>query len=439
MNRFEQPTKNDRVQETLSSHARPIITSVYTADPAATAMPDGKLYIYPSRDMDPARGCDRMDRYHVYSTKDMAHFTDEGEILRADSVSWGRPEGGFMWAPDCKQGKDGRFYYYYPHPSDSNWNDSWKIGVAVSKTPYGPFEDLGYIEGIGGWCMIDPSIFLDDDGEIYLYFGGGAMPRAVKLEDDMMTVKDGKVYELEGLEDFHEASYLFKREGIYYMTYSDNVEGRNRMHYATSPSPLGPFEHRGVYLEYTGCDTSHGSVVFYRDHWFCFYHNCALSGRGNLRSVCVDELFFEKDGSIRVVSQTKEEKEPMFGEKKWDVSGLPFVSPDLAIREEDRAMIEKKGAVIEPGKSLTFTKVDGRDGGRVSIHFEYETKVLSHLRLWVGDTDWSFINLSPDRQMTSFTVPLQKGKTNTLSLTFADGEGYFKGFYLEYLGQLPTT
>ena len=164
-----------------------------------------------------------------------------------------------------------------------------------------------------------------------------------------------------------------------------------------------------------------------------------MSGRGNLRSVCVDELFFEKDGSIRVVSQINEEKKPMFGEKKWDVSGLPFVSPDLAIREEDRAMIEKKGAVIEPGKSLTFTKVDGRDGGRVSIHFEYETKVLSHLRLWVGDTDWSFINLSPDRQMTSFTVPLQKGKTNTLSLTFADGEGYFKGFYLEYLGQLPTT
>src|SRR5690554_6230289 len=100
--------------------AKPIITSIYTADPSARVGHDGKLYIYASHNMDPARGCDLMDRYHIFSTEDMVHFTDEGEILRSDDVTWGRPEGGFMWAPDCVC-KNGTYYFYYPHPSDTNW------------------------------------------------------------------------------------------------------------------------------------------------------------------------------------------------------------------------------------------------------------------------------------------------------------------------------
>src|ERR1700676_3376068 len=81
--------------------ANPFITSIYTADPSAHVWSDGRLYVYPSRDMDPARGCDLMDRYHVFSTDDMVTWRDEGEILRASQVPWGRPQGGFMWAPDC--------------------------------------------------------------------------------------------------------------------------------------------------------------------------------------------------------------------------------------------------------------------------------------------------------------------------------------------------
>ena len=433
MNRFEKPTPNEHVKETLGRYARPIITSIYTADPAATAAPDGRLYVYPSRDMDPARGCDRMDCYHVYSTDDMVHFRDEGEILSSSDVAWGRPEGGFMWAPDCKMGKDGRYYYYYPHPSDSSWNDSWKIGVAISDTPYGPFRESGYVPGIGGFCMIDPTAFIDDDGQVYLYYGGGAMPRAVRLEDDMKTVRDGKVYELEGLYDFHEAPYLFKREGVYYMTYSDNLQGRNRMHYATSESPLGPFEHRGVYLEPTGCDTSHGSVVQYQGKWYCFYHNCALSGRGNLRSVCVDELFFEDDGSIRVVEQTQKELSKVGNGPDFSTDTLTFLDADSSIRDEDRPNFDGEHCLIEPGKSLTFAKVDGKSGGRVSIHFAYRTEVLSHIRLYVNDRDWSYVNLSPERELCAFTVPMKPGRTNTVSLSFADGSGIFKGIYLEFL------
>ena len=81
--------------------AKPVITTIYTADPSAVVGQDGKMYMYASHDMDPARGCDFMDRYHIFSSEDMVHWTDEGEILRSDDVTWGRPEGGFMWAPDC--------------------------------------------------------------------------------------------------------------------------------------------------------------------------------------------------------------------------------------------------------------------------------------------------------------------------------------------------
>lgn len=414
--------------------AKPVISAIYTADPAASVGEDGRLYVYASHDMDPPRGCDCMDRYHVYSTGDMVHFRDEGEILRSDEVTWGRPEGGFMWAPDCKY-KNGTYYFYYPHPSESRWNDTWKIGVAVSKSPCRDFHDMGYIEGIGGWCMIDPSIFIDDNGINYLYFGGGAMPRAVILEDDMMTVKDGTVYEMEGLEDFHEASYVFKRNGLYYMTYSDNLGGNNRMHYAVSDSPLGPWDHRGIYLTPTGCDTSHGSVVRFKDRWYCFYHNCVISGgRGNLRSVCVDELFFDEDGDILPVVQTAKPLDPV-GPDESLPADTPYVPASSAVRLERRAEIGEDGsAKIEKGRNLIFTKLDGMEGGRVSLHFVYEsTAPLSHLRLIVNDTDWSYVNLAAGYNTAAFTVPMRAGKVNTVRLEFTDGEGTFRGFYTEAL------
>jgi hypothetical protein len=152
--------------------ANPFITSIYTADPSAHVWNDGRLYVYPSRDMDPPRGCDLMDRYHVFSTDDMANWRDEGEILRASQVSWGRPEGGFMWAPDCAY-RDGTYYFYFPHPSGSDWNKTWKVGVATSTKPASDFKPGGFIEGVGGFSMIDPCVFSDTDGTAYFYFGGG--------------------------------------------------------------------------------------------------------------------------------------------------------------------------------------------------------------------------------------------------------------------------
>jgi beta-xylosidase len=166
----------------------PFITSIFTADPSVHCFDGETVYVYASHDIDPPQGCDFMDRYHVFSSKDMVNWTDEGEILSSDDVKWGRPEGGFMWAPDCAL-RNGTYYFYFPHPSETRWNDTWKIGVATSEHPARGFTDRGYIEGLGGFALIDPSVFIDDDGQAYIYVGGGARCQGAMLNEDMTSLK----------------------------------------------------------------------------------------------------------------------------------------------------------------------------------------------------------------------------------------------------------
>ena len=280
----------------------PFIRHLYTADPSAHVWNDGRLYVYPSHDIDPPRGCDLMDRYHVFSTDDMENWVDHGEILRSEQVPWGREEGGFMWAPDCAC-KNGTYYFYFPHPGGTDWNNTWKTGIATSKYPDRDFQVQGYIAGLDSFAMIDPCVFVDDDGQAYFYYGGGSKCKGGKLKDNMVE-PDGPLTDMTGLDDFHEAAWVFKKDAVYYMMYADNLQGRNRQRYATSDHPLGPWKYRGILLDPVSSDTSHGSVVEYKGQWYLFYHTCDISGRGNLRSICWDKLFFNSDGTIQKVIPT---------------------------------------------------------------------------------------------------------------------------------------
>lgn len=312
------------------SAPNPFIRHMYTADPSAHVWKDGRLYVYASHDIAPPHGCDLMDRYHVFSTDDMVHWTDHGEILNSAQVSWGRKEGGFMWAPDCAY-KNGTYYFYFPHPSGTDWNDSWKIGVATSRKPAEGFKVKGYIKGMD--ALIDPCVFVDDDGQAYIYNGGGGLCKGGKLKDNMMEL-DGPMQVMEGLEDFHEATWIHKYNGKYYLSYSDNhdeswndgVKGDNRMRYAVSDSPLGPWESKGIYMEPTDSYTNHGSIVEFKGQWYAFYHNSALSNHDWLRSICVDKLYHNPDGTIKLVKQTK--STPITVQKKY-----PFRNPQLSIEQ----------------------------------------------------------------------------------------------------------
>lgn len=312
------------------SAPNPFIRHMYTADPSAHVWKDGRLYVYASHDITPPHGCDLMDRYHVFSTDDMVHWTDHGEILNSAQVSWGRKEGGFMWAPDCAY-KNGTYYFYFPHPSGTDWNDSWKIGVATSRKPAEGFKVKGYIKGMDP--LIDPCVFVDDDGQAYIYNGGGGLCKGGKLKDNMMEL-DGPMQVMEGLEDFHEATWIHKYNGKYYLSYSDNhdeswndgVKGDNRMRYAVSDSPLGPWKSKGIYMEPTDSYTNHGSIVEFKGQWYAFYHNSTLSNHDWLRSICVDKLYHNPDGMIKLVKQTK--STPITVQKKY-----PFRNPQLSIEQ----------------------------------------------------------------------------------------------------------
>jgi uncharacterized protein YjdB len=292
--------------------------NLYTADPSAHVWNINgieTLFVYASHDMEAARGCDRMDRYHVYSTTDMETWTDYGEIVKADDVPWhdGNFINGskFMWAPDAAY-KNGKYYFYFPHPSKNeagagnDWGSNWKIGVAVSDHPASDFTILpNYLELNTGF-EYDPCVFVDDDGKVYLYYGGGAHPYVVRLKDNMTEI-DGTPQVMEGLNNFHEGIWVHKRNGKYYLSYPDNGGGGDGMgdqlKYAVSDSPTGPWESIGAYVYATGCGTIHGSIVEYKGQSYAFYHSDYVSHNGDQgRSVHVDKLYYNADGTIQVVN-----------------------------------------------------------------------------------------------------------------------------------------
>jgi len=305
---------------TTFSQGVPFIKNMYTADPSAHVWADGRLYVYASHDISPPRGCDLMDEYHVFSTDDMVNWTDHGEILRASQVPWGKPLKGdakFMWAPDCAY-KNGKYYFYFPHPSEDPWGSTWKIGIAVSDKPASDFKVLDHpLKGLPDKGEIDPCVFVDTDGKAYFYYGGGGKCFGAKLKNNMIEL-DGELKPMEGLPDFHEATWVHKRNGIYYLSYSDNhdegndregVKGDNRMRYAVSKNPLGPWEYKGIYMDPTDSYTNHGSIVEYKGQWYAFYHNSVLSQENGAfndwtRSICFDKLFYNEDGTIRKVVQS---------------------------------------------------------------------------------------------------------------------------------------
>jgi hypothetical protein len=293
-----------------------------------------------------------------------------------------------MWAPDCAY-RNGTYYYYYPHPSDTKWNDSWKIGVATSKYPNKDFKDIGFIEGLGGFALIDPAVFTDCDGQAYIYYGGGGKCFGCKLKDDMFTL-DGDMLPMEGVYDFHEAAWVFKREGLYYLSYSDNAQGANNMRYCTSKNPLGPWEHRGAYMTPVGCETTHGSVVEFKGRWYQFYHNNAISGRGELRSVCADELFFGENGEILPLKQTKR--------------GLGAINESYTEPERDTYTPSFHG-------NGCFENVCGGKGGRANLRFRYTStdSSLGKIRVYLNGEDLGLMNCIPGLCETEQTVRLAPG------------------------------
>ena len=323
-------------EDTLGAISRPLVSHIYTADPSAHVF-DGRIYIYPSHDIDSGVPEDDlgshfdMKDYHVLSMDDVeGKVTDHGVALDIKDISWA---GRQLWAPDAAF-NNGHYYLYFPVKDKE---DTFRIGVAVSDSPVGPFK--AEARPIDGSYSIDPAVFKDDDGKHYMYFGGiwggqlqrwsngkydadgsktepsegpALRPRVVRLSDNMLSFAE-PVKELDILDEqgkrlmssdhdrrFFEASWMHKYNGKYYFSYSTG--DTHRICYAVGDSPYGPFTYKGVILNPVLGWTNHHSVVEFNGNWYLFYHDSQLSGKTHLRNIKVTALRHEADGSIATIN-----------------------------------------------------------------------------------------------------------------------------------------
>ncbi|MBN1796212.1 MAG: family 43 glycosylhydrolase [Sedimentisphaerales bacterium] len=302
----------------------PIIKHIYTADAAAHVF-NGRVYVYTTHDTNDANYFDTVD-WHVFSSDNLENWTDHGAIFSLDDISWANK---WAWAPDCAE-RDGKYYFYYPV-------ERTKMGVAVSDKPTGPFKDAigkplidNAIEPFAGPEPIDPAVFIDDDGQAYLYFGCREL-RIVKLKENMIERKgdlhEVKIIDKEGTtlkwKDnpeikeniqkkfggdgvFGEAPWVFKYKGKYYMLYSNGWASDSTLIYGISDDPMGPFTYMGKVMTPVDCWTSHGSIIKFREYWYIFYHTMELSKNNYRRCICVDRLVFNEDGTIKITTPTKQ-------------------------------------------------------------------------------------------------------------------------------------
>ena len=281
-----------------------IFTNFRTADASPQIWEDGKLWVYTSGDYDHATNYKHMDHYKCYSTDDMVNWTYHGVILSASDLDWGNPNEGFMFAPDAAF-KDGIYYLYFPHRPVNG--KGWRVGVAVSDKPEGPFQDIG--SPIDGPDHIDPTCFIDEDGEAYLYWGFGrpGTPYIAKLKENMRELAEEPKAVDYGSNDFFEAAFLHTHKGKYYFSY--NQYGTSDACYAIGDSPYGPFTNKGTFAKAPSGAQSHPGIIKYKGSWYYFYHrgNYTLNGiEGSLhrRSICVDYMYYNSDGTINMVEYT---------------------------------------------------------------------------------------------------------------------------------------
>jgi len=306
------------VGETFKNEGNPLFRDAFTADPATLVVGD-RLYVYTGHDecFEDSLGYEGMygfniTKWRLYSTEDMQNWTSYGTIFQPTDFTWSQGEA---WASQCIE-KDGKFYYFVTCQGKDEFNGKC-VGVAVSDKPEGPFVDAIGRPLIsdemtdngprGWWNDIDPTVLIDEEGTPWMCWGNGTCFMA-PLKDNMIELAEEiKVIDLP---KYVEGPWLTHRGEYYYLVYVSMGAGRETISYAMSKSIRGPWEPKG---EIAGMAensfTIHPAVVEFKGKWYFFYHNGNLElngykGAGGRRSVCVEEMFFNEDGTIKFVQQT---------------------------------------------------------------------------------------------------------------------------------------
>ena len=292
----------------------PTIREVFTADPAALVH-DDTVYLYVGHDEAKEGEMFTMNEWLCYSSKDMKTWTPHGPILKPTDFKWATRDA---WASHMVE-KDGKFYFYATVQHDDT-HPGKAIGVVVSDSPTGPFKDARGSALVHNemtpdakmpWEDIDPAAFVDTDGSAWLTWGNGDCYLA-RLKPNMTEI-EGAIEKID-VPNYTEGPWLHERGDMYYLTYAAFAhQGEwEKISYATAAKTTGPWKYQGILTgNAENSFTIHPAIIEFKDQWYFFYHNAALTidglkGALGRRAVCVEYLNYNPDGTIKPISQTVE-------------------------------------------------------------------------------------------------------------------------------------
>jgi arabinoxylan arabinofuranohydrolase len=413
----------------------PIVQTIYTADPAPLVY-NGRVYLYTGHDEDNSTYF-TMKEWRVWSSADMVNWTDHGSPLNLASFSWASANA---WAGQTIY-RNGKFYWYVPMTVRST--GQMGIGVAVSNSPTGPFTDaIGHPLVSNG--QIDPTVFIDDDGQAYLYWGNPDL-WYVKLNPDMVSYSGSpakiplttagfgtRTGDANRPTLFEEGPWVYKRNGLYYIVFAAKCCSEF-IAYSTAPGPTGPWTYRGTIMPTQGSSfTNHPGVIDFNGGSYFFYHNGALPGGGGYtRSVAVEKFSYRSDGTIPTISMTtagapqigtldpytRQEAETIAWESGVETEPASEGGRDVGYIENGD-YIKVKGVGFGAGAgSFTARVASGTGGGRIEVRLDSPTGTLAGTCTVAGTGGW--------QAWTSVTCPISGASgTHDLYLRFTGGSGY---------------
>lgn len=302
-----QAVNSPKIIHKWKATGNPIVTHKYTCDPAALVHND-TLFIFTGEDFEGGQKRYNILNWCVFATTDMETFWEYETPLKAPDFKWG--EQNAAWASQVIE-RNGKFYWY-------SSSQRTGIGVAVADRPEGPYKDaigkplLTNDDSFGkkhSWRTIDPTVMIDDDGQAWLYWGNGAC-WLVKLNEDMVSYD--KIYGIKEVKfngeldfPFTEAPWIHKKNGLYFLSFA--IGFPERIAYAISDKPEGPFEYKGIINEIAGnSNTNHQAIIEYKDNWYFIYHNGGIQtdGGSHSRSICIDKLEFDENSLYKPIKMT---------------------------------------------------------------------------------------------------------------------------------------
>lgn len=423
----------------FANTVNPISQAYYTADPACL-VDKGVFYVYTGHDVDWAKNWYEMPDWLVFSSTDMQNWVNHGPVLLDSEFKWAPKNGA--WAAQVIERK-GKYYYYVT----LNESAGSKIGVAVGDSPLGPFKDaLGKALIDGPWHYIDPTVFIDDDGQAYLYFGNGSL-WYVKLNEDMISI-NGKVETVQFTVDsfgkgegnmkslYNEAPWLMKRDGVYYMVYACTALPQS-ICYSTANSATGPWKYRGVIMpegQKGQAITIHPAICDFKNRSYYVYHTARLPGGNDYhRSAAVEEFKYKSDGSFPTINFSDEgpeqvehldpfKKTPAYtinfeqGIKIHTDYGYPFVAE---IQNGD--YIKVKGVDFKDGATkFTVRVASGTQGGNIELRVDKKDGQNVGTCKVPNTGDWT--------EWKTIDCECNVSSVHDLFLVFTGGDGYLFDF-----------